>query len=1009
MATNSSPPIGVLEGILPEKFRGNLSEAEKRLLRAAPEGDWAVCGKNSEDGDASNDPSLLQGWGFDRTIRAELLRWLCTDADASKKTDLRGIRVYGARIFGDLDLSYAKVPFPILLTHCRLIGQMNLQSATIPMLSLSGTRADSILGNGARVQSSVFLDERFIAGGAVDFSGANIGGDLNCEGASMRLAGGIALDLSDAVIGGGLLLRSGFSSAGEVDIYGIHIGGDLDCGRCSITNPTGCALKATTAEIRGAVFLNDGFSAHGSVLLDSARIDSGLVCTKSTFSNPKGTALDCSSTSIRGSAYFSDGFSATGEVDLYGTTIGGDLECSNCAFSNPGSDALYANTAQINGSAFLRNSFSADGLVSFVRAHVGSDFVCRGAMFRGFGGTGLDFEGCMIGGSAFFSGVSVLGELTLLGASIGGNLDCSNCSFQNRGGRAFNAITAGIHGSAFLADGFKAEGTVSFYSAHLGADLDCRGGNFNAQGGTALDADTAEIGGKIYFSNGFTANGTVTLVGTHIGKDLDCDHGTFRNPGDYALNADHVRVDGAVYLTGDEKGGFSAVGTVYLSGAHVGKDLSCEHATLSAKGRVALYADNADLGGSVLLRYGFSSEGAISLIGTQIAADLDCSEGRFSNPEGSALIAARAKIGGGVFLECSADGTVDLEGIQIGGDFDCQHATLNTPKGVALNLDRAEVSKTVFLSEGFIANGDVMLRSAHIGADLDCAGGKFDTLNLDETSIKQTLKWNNVRSVSELDLEQVTVGNLASDRPSWPKQDKLYLDGFVYGGISDDLKDISWSEQWVALPPDFAQQPYRQLAKVLRELGNDGDSKKILLDLELRSRAESRRKLLRGERWWRSTSDGFSKVTVGFGIYPGRAIWELSGITALGWIIHRRAHRMGAMVPTDKDAYAHLRDEGSVPASYPPFNPLIYSVENSIPLLKLGQDAYWQPGSVSKPTVPQPQPVGRLARLRALLTRLTNQLTSPGALRWYRWTMIVLGWLLATFFVAGLSGIVRTN
>ncbi|HWY22256.1 MAG TPA: hypothetical protein VNX26_13610 [Candidatus Acidoferrum sp.] len=34
---------------------------------------------------------------------------------------------------------------------------------------------------------------------------------------------------------------------------------------------------------------------------------------------------------------------------------------------------------------------------------------------------------------------------------------------------------------------------------------------------------------------------------------------------------------------------------------------------------------------------------------------------------------------------------------------------------------------------------------------------------------------------------------------------------------------------------------------------------------------------------------------------------------------------------------------------------------------------------------------------------------TPKALGWLRWIMIGLGWLLASFFVAGLTGIIKTN
>jgi len=31
----------------------------------------------------------------------------------------------------------------------------------------------------------------------------------------------------------------------------------------------------------------------------------------------------------------------------------------------------------------------------------------------------------------------------------------------------------------------------------------------------------------------------------------------------------------------------------------------------------------------------------------------------------------------------------------------------------------------------------------------------------------------------------------------------------------------------------------------------------------------------------------------------------------------------------------------------------------------------------------------------------------PGFLRWFRWVQVLLGWLLATLFVAGVTGVVR--
>jgi hypothetical protein len=115
------------------------------------------------------------------------------------------------------------------------------------------------------------------------------------------------------------------------------------------------------------------------------------------------------------------------------------------------------------------------------------------------------------------------------------------------------------------------------------------------------------------------------------------------------------------------------------------------------------------------------------------------------------------------------------------------------------------------------------------------------------------------------------------------------------------------------------------------------------------------------------------------------------------------------MAPTEKDAYDEFR-EGRTPVRYQPFNPLIYSVENCIPLVKLGQDDRWQPDPNPQRRVPAVA-VGKLSRaVDSMLDFVVRDwAVTPRALRWFRWIMIGLGWLLATFFVAGLTGIIKVG
>ena len=117
------------------------------------------------------------------------------------------------------------------------------------------------------------------------------------------------------------------------------------------------------------------------------------------------------------------------------------------------------------------------------------------------------------------------------------------------------------------------------------------------------------------------------------------------------------------------------------------------------------------------------------------------------------------------------------------------------------------------------------------------------------------------------------------------------------------------------------------------------------------------------------------------------------------------------MAPTEKDAYIAFRACGRLPAQYPPFNPLIYSVEVCVPLVKLGQDDRWQPDPVACPPAEAPPEVAsRRRRIEHwLAAHILDPFVTPTRLHWIRWIMIGFGWLLVTFFVAGITGIVKSN
>ena len=622
------------------------------------------------------------------------------------------------------------------------------------------------------------------------------------------------------------------------------------------------------------------------------------------------------------------------------------------------------------------------------------------------------------------------GELNLVNAQIGGDLDCSGSTFKNPSGNALNADGARVTGNVWLESGFSADGEVSLVRAQIGNALGCSGGTFNNPGGNALDADGTKVAGYVFLKNGFAANGEVRLLNAEVGRSLECDGGRFKNSKGKAFDADKCKVSGSIFL----RQGFVAEGEVDLTSAQVGSQVDCSNGTFNNANGTALVANWLQATGSVFLQNKFSAEGRVQITGARIGGDLDCSGGTFANgelnlvnaqiggdldcsgstfknPSGNALNADGARVTGYVWLRngFSADGEVSLTDAGVGHSLDCRSGSFKNSKGKAIAAAGVHVSGFVYLGNHFVAEGDLDLQNSQIMADLDCGGGSFGNLLLSNSAIKGTLAWHDIRRSARLDLRNALVGFLWDDELSWPDKGNLFLDGFVYERISNGPKSAKDRLEWIDRQDYFTPQPYRQLAKVLREMGDDGGAKQALFVLEKRTRGEERRKLLFPTRWLKASENAISNLTVGYGIYPGRAIWYLCGLTALGWLVHRRAHRIGAMAPTDKDAYLDFQ-KGETRVRCQPFSPLMYSLENCIPLVKFGQDESWQPDpnpQHREPAVAE----GKISRaLDSVLDfAVRDWVVRPAALRWFRWIMIGLGWLLATFFVASLTGIIKTG
>jgi hypothetical protein len=131
-----------------------------------------------------------------------------------------------------------------------------------------------------------------------------------------------------------------------------------------------------------------------------------------------------------------------------------------------------------------------------------------------------------------------------------------------------------VKGDMFLRHGFRAKGEVRLLGARIGGQLNCSSGAFHNQNECALNGDGMRVEGNVFLCDTrnnkgevlsrFTAEGEVCLAGARIGGQLDCSGGVFHNPGKRALTLQSVRVEQSFILRRAD-----IRGALNLNAAHV--------------------------------------------------------------------------------------------------------------------------------------------------------------------------------------------------------------------------------------------------------------------------------------------------------------------------------------------------------------------------------------------------------------------------------------------------------
>jgi hypothetical protein len=332
----------------------------------------------------------------------------------------------------------------------------------------------------------------------------------------------------------------GFVVDGPLDLSGCKLAMRAVFARCHFTEP----VDLTGAEVPGIAFLGSDLPA---LLADRAMV--------------KGSLL------IRTGDQVPRPCEIAGVVSLNGATIQGNLEMDNTTVRgapHSGGDhlAIEADGLALGGNLLLRNGFHSHSEIRINGAKIARNVDCSGAILENPGGYTLSAAGAQISGTLYLGSNDPhqpqgqpqfisRGAVRLDGASITGDLNCSNAHFV---ATAFHnpawsptgasrhdvyAITAnGLHvgADANLTGRFHSRGTLSFINARIGNDLKCGGAHFDSPGGEAFCGDGMTVGGTVFLTTAdggdpFRTSGVLRFVLAKVSQGFYVRGATFNATG----------------------------------------------------------------------------------------------------------------------------------------------------------------------------------------------------------------------------------------------------------------------------------------------------------------------------------------------------------------------------------------------------------------------------------------------------------------------------------------------
>ena len=344
-----------------------------------------------------------------RLIRPEFLYTVLLHEPWRSALSNWGFRLGGVYFANPIEMPHAEVVHEFWLMGCRVEhGLLFYDARFLHRLVMSGCILEETT-NLTRLHTSgnLVLDQSRL--GTTELKGAHLGGDFSVNQATFT--GELAMDRAE--IKGGLFMRKSHFE-GEVRLHGARVGGQIDLQEATFAGE----MAMDHVYVQGYLLMRKSHF-EGEVRLVGARVGRQASLKEAVFEG----RLAMDGAGIKG-ALFMDKGHFEDEVRLHGVEVGGQASLEEAVFAGD----LAMDQAAIHGGLFMRKCLFA-GEVRLIGVQVGGLVSLNGATFAG----SLVAHAAAIQGDLFIRDANFIdrGQVDIIFAKIGGNLQLEGANFQN--------------------------------------------------------------------------------------------------------------------------------------------------------------------------------------------------------------------------------------------------------------------------------------------------------------------------------------------------------------------------------------------------------------------------------------------------------------------------------------------------------------------------------------------------------------------------------------------------